>query len=419
MFAMRRTPAATLTAAVTVMQSPTSAPTTGAGGSDRTSAQATPTPTAGPDVPTLQERIGGPVAVPNRHAGPRWVALQVGHWHNELLPDELRHLADNTGAYAAGVSEVEINEAVARLTARYLYERGYSVEILGAAVPISYTTDLFVALHTDGNVRPSWRGFKATAPWNSGPESDRFVEILYEEYGRASGLPTDALTTESMADYYAFNSIRYRHAIAPGVPAAILEMGFITNPEDREVLTGHQDWLALGIANAVDRFFRSGAVGDTPTPYPTFTPTVTPTPTPTSTPTATATSTATSTPTATPIPTELAVQATQTAEAITPTLTTPTLPPPAPTPTHTAVPTPTPLRPVITADGRWLPPLSPNGRSLPPPGSDAPPVLLTVAVQDLPPAANGRELQQVWQQFYVPRLGRSVWKKGPLRQVRN
>jgi hypothetical protein len=375
--------------------------------------------TAEPGVQALQARPGGPVAVPNSHPGPRWVTLQVGHWHNELLPDELRHLVDNTGAYAAGVSEVEINEAVAKLTARLLHERGYSVEILGATVPISYTTDLFIALHADGNVRPSWRGFKAVAPWNSTPESDKFVEILYEEYGKATGLPTDALTTESMADYYAFNSDRYRHAIAPGVPAAILEMGFVTNPEDRKVLTTRQDQVAWGIANAADRFFRSGVVGDTPTPYPTFTPTTTPTTTPTSTPTTTATSTATSTSTVTPVPTELASQATETAAVSTPTSLAPTPPQPSPTPTRTPVPTPTPLQPIITADGRWLPPLSPNGRSLPPPGSSAPPVLLSEAIDRLTVVADGRERAQVWQQFYVPELGRSVWRKGPLRQVRD
>jgi hypothetical protein len=33
-------------------------------------------------------------------------------------------------------------------------------------------------------------------------------------------------------------------------------------------------------------------------------------------------------------------------------------------------------------------------------------------------AADGRERQQVWQQFYVPEKGHSVWRPGPLRYVR-
>src|SRR3712207_6951799 len=52
------------------------------------------------------------------------------------------------------------------------------------SVPLSYTTDLFLALHADGNPSTSWRGFKAVAPWGSVPASDQFVGYLYEEYGK-------------------------------------------------------------------------------------------------------------------------------------------------------------------------------------------------------------------------------------------
>src|SRR4051812_18846912 len=216
------------------------------------------------------ERTGGPVTVPNAHEGRRWVTLQAGHWHSENLPDEMEHLIDHTGASAGGVQEVDINVAVARLAAERLAEMGYNVEILAAPVPMSYTTDLFLALHADGSPYSSIRGFKAVAPWMSVPASDVFVGLLYEEYGRATGLPTDAMTSDNMSNYYAFNPVRYMHAVAPGVPVALLEMGFVTNPIDRRVMVTEQDKLAWGIANAVDRYFHSGAAGPTPSPYPSF-----------------------------------------------------------------------------------------------------------------------------------------------------
>lgn len=383
------------------------------------------TPTEVPPPPTITqvpmpqaspERVGGPVAVPLEHDGPRWVSLQVGHWRNESLPDELKHLEGHTGASAGGVNEVDVNLAVARLTASLLQQRGYQVEILDATVPVSYTTDLFLAIHADGSPRPNWRGFKAVAPWESVPSSDQFVGLLYEEYGKATGLPVDVVTTDSMADYYAFSPVRYRHALSPGVPAALLEMGFVTNPEDRKVLSTQQDAIAWGIANGIDKWFRSGAAGPVPTHYPTFTPTVTPTSTPTSTATETPTSTAIPTETATFVPTELAEPATQTAAVITPAppTTTPTPPRPSATPSSTA----TPLRPIITEDGRWLPPLALNGRNFPMPGSNAQPVYINEENQYVPLGPDGREVVQVWQQFYVPELGRSIWKKGPLRHVR-
>jgi hypothetical protein len=342
------------------------------------------------------------------------VTLQAGHWHIEALPVELQHLAGHTGTYAAGVSEVDLNIAVAKKSAQLLADRGFNVEILDATVPVSYTTDLFVAIHADGNAWSGMRGFKAVAPWVSVPASDQFVSILYEEYGKATGLPSDPVTSVAMADYYAFNPVTYNHAIDPRVPAALIEMGFVTNPLDRQVMTQQQDRLAWGIANAVDRFFRSGAVGDTPTPYPSFTPTLAPprTPTSTSTPTPTATPSPTVTQTPTAVPTELAPLSVPPAG---PSATSTRRPPLA---TATPRPTPTPLEGITTADGRWLPPLAPNGRSLPQPGSDAPPVMLSEAVDEPVMTADGRERQQIWQQFYVPELGRSVWKKGPLLYVR-
>ncbi|MDQ3928775.1 MAG: N-acetylmuramoyl-L-alanine amidase [Chloroflexota bacterium] len=383
------------------------------------------TPTEVPPPPTVTqvplpeaspERVGGPVPVPLQHDGPRWVSLQVGHWRNENLPEELKHLDGHTGAFAGGVAEVDVNLAVARLAAGLLQERGYRVEILDATVPVSYTTDQFLAIHADGNPRPGWRGFKAVAPWDSVPASDQFVGFLYEEYGKATGLPVDVVTTDSMADYYAFSPVRYRHAISPGVPAALIEMGFVTNPEDRKVLSTQQDSLAWGIANAVDRWFHSGAAGPIPTQYPTFTPTKTATGTPTS--TATETPSATITPSETPtfVPTELAEQATQTAVLTTPQPLTAT--PTQPKPTVTPSPTATPLRPIITEDGRWLPPLARNGRNFPAPGSNAQPVYLNEETQYVPLGPEGREVVQVWEQFYVPELGRSIWKKGPVRYLR-
>ncbi|HET9494330.1 MAG TPA: N-acetylmuramoyl-L-alanine amidase, partial [Chloroflexia bacterium] len=371
------------------------------------------------ETPVVQaDRIGGPVIEPNNHPGPRWVTLQAGHWRAESLPDELEHLGNRTGTAAGGVTEWEINIAVCKLAAQYLFERGYSVDILDATVPMSYTTDLFVAVHADGNESPRWRGFKAVAPWVSVPASDKFVEIFYEEYGKATGLPTDVVTSVAMADYYAFNQHTYRHAIdARRVPAAIIEMGFVTNPLDRQVLVEQQDRVAWGIANAVDRFFRSGAVGNTPTPYPSFTPSSTPTGIPTSTATVTPTPTTTATETPTPMPNEWAPWATETALAASPTPTTTTAPSTA-TPTATPSPSATPLLPVVTDDGRWLPPLAMNGRVYPAPGSKAAPVFLNEATDDIYFTPDGREVQQVWQQYYVPELGRPVWRKGPLLNVR-
>ena len=57
-----------------------------------------------------------------------------------------------------------------------------------------------------------------------------------------------------MRYYYAFNSRRYCHAVAPGVPQAIVEMGYLTSPIDRQWLIGDPDRLARGLADGVQAF---------------------------------------------------------------------------------------------------------------------------------------------------------------------
>jgi N-acetylmuramoyl-L-alanine amidase len=46
--------------------------------------------------------------------------------------------------------------------------------------------------------------------------------------------------------------------LAPDVPAVLLEMGFITNPEDERVLTSERSRRALmrAVAEGIDRYFR-------------------------------------------------------------------------------------------------------------------------------------------------------------------
>jgi hypothetical protein len=57
-----------------------------------------------------------------------------------------------------------------------------------------------------------------------------------------------------MTAYYAFNSRRYCHAIAPGVPSAIIEAGYLTSPVDQQILIGDPDAAAQGIARGVLHF---------------------------------------------------------------------------------------------------------------------------------------------------------------------
>jgi len=187
--------------------------------------------------------------------GPKRVGLQAGHWQVEDAPGEIRGLS--AGTFGGGKAEWEVNLDVAERTATMLRASGVDVDVLPVRLPERYRAHAFVALHADGDVSGALNGFKvARAVFSAIPETDeRLVGTLNDAYQAVTGMPRDDWhISRRMTGYYAFNSRRYCHAIAPGVPAAIVEMGFLTNPGDRLRLLGDPDLLARGIADGILRF---------------------------------------------------------------------------------------------------------------------------------------------------------------------
>ena len=188
-----------------------------------------------------------------RGAGAPWrVGIQIGHLQAAELPAELSRLRNSTGAYAAGVAELEINIAVAQAAAALLEAEGVEVELLPATIPPGFDADAFIAIHTDGNHSTAARGYKVSPPWRASPASRLLVAALHEHYGQATGLPVDLNgVSHNMRGYYAFNSYRYRHAIANTTPAAIMELGYVSNAEDRVYLRENSAAAAEGLVEGV------------------------------------------------------------------------------------------------------------------------------------------------------------------------
>lgn len=187
------------------------------------------------------------------------VGLQVGHWESAELPDELAVLRGQQGAESAGLREVDVNYAVARQAAALLRARGVTVDLLPATVPPGYRADAFVAVHCDVNGDPAMRGYKlARFSGSAIPQRDDILlETIGTRYAAATGQPRDLHVTAAMTGYYAFNSRDFVHAIDPQTPAVIIELGFLTNPEDRELLKDRQDLLAAALADGILRYLMS------------------------------------------------------------------------------------------------------------------------------------------------------------------
>ncbi len=213
------------------------------------------------------------------------VGLQVGHWQAAEVPDELRRLRGQTGAYAAGVSEVEVNLLVAEQVRAQLAPLGIIVDLLPATISPGYLADAFVSLHADGAASSRVAGFKAArAEWRDrawllrwrrenpntsfsrdlwrdlwrrapvierNPLDEALLQHTRGSYGAITGLSQSPHVSRNMTGYYAFNSQRYHHAISQDTPAVILEMGYLTNPFERRFLTQRPEVPARGVALAL------------------------------------------------------------------------------------------------------------------------------------------------------------------------
>lgn len=192
------------------------------------------------------------------------VGLQVGHWQAQLLPDEMADLRDNLGADRDGYKEVDANYSITQAAAANLRAEGVHVDVLPATVPPGYRADAFVAVHADQDMGEHARGYKVAPSAVSQAKSDS--RLLASEIGTGyitqTGLPPDIrpeAITADMRYYFAFNWRYYKYAIAPTTPAAIVELGFITDEADRDVLFGHPDVAGQALASGIMRFLENQA----------------------------------------------------------------------------------------------------------------------------------------------------------------
>lgn len=187
------------------------------------------------------------------------VGIQAGHSLSYDVPDELRALRFNTGALQSNWNEFIVNQQVSDKVAAILRSEGIQVDVLPTTIPPGYEADAFISVHGDGSADRALSGFKvAHAEWSKLPElDDLLVWRLVDEYAAATGLREHRQTiTDNMLEYYAFNWRRFRHTVSRTTPAAIVELGFLTNDSDRRLLLEEQDRVASGLARGILRFLR-------------------------------------------------------------------------------------------------------------------------------------------------------------------
>ena len=190
---------------------------------------------------------------------PRRVGIQIGHWLTTDVPKEYgTRILTQTGTSWAGYTEVDVTTEIADRMATLLTAQGIKVDILPTTVPEGYLADVFIALHCDGDGVGELSGFKMAHGSRRGPYEDKLLTTIKDTYAKATDMGYDSEhVTRAMLNYYPFNWSRYQHATSPFTPAVIIELGFLSNDDDRYLLVKKPDVIATALVSAILAFLDS------------------------------------------------------------------------------------------------------------------------------------------------------------------
>lgn len=204
------------------------------------------------------------------------VAIDAGHQgrgNNDQEPigpgasETKAKVTSGTYGNYSGLAEHELNLIVARKLCDILEERGYQVVMIRdthdidisnrerADVANNSGADIFVRIHADSSENTSASGASTLYPGRSNP----YVSYLSEESERLSVSIVNHICEET--------GFHNRGAIVRDdmsginwcqIPVSIVEMGFMSNPEEDKKLgtEEYQNKIAKGIADGIDEYFK-------------------------------------------------------------------------------------------------------------------------------------------------------------------
>jgi N-acetylmuramoyl-L-alanine amidase len=180
--------------------------------------------------------------------------IYIDQGHNPVNP--------NAGSEGNGFREQDLVYAIGQLTAQALRRNGFDVRLsrptpqtqLGTSNTTSlaarvndanaWGADYFLSLHTNASVIESATGSEAFV-FRRDSDAEILAENILEQLNFATGLPNRGVIARP--GLYVLKRTR--------MPSILLELGFITNPVDAELMAFSPQLFAAGITNGVLAYF--------------------------------------------------------------------------------------------------------------------------------------------------------------------
>lgn len=219
----------------------------------------------------ISEEVPPETPIPNGHK----IAIDPGHQasgNSEQEPigpgaSEMKaKVASGTSGAATGVNEYELTLAVSLKLCQELEQRGYEVVMVRTANEVDISNaeraqmanasgaEAFVRIHANGSEDPSVQGALTMCMTPENPYNGN----LYGQSRRLSDGVLDGLCGATGAFR---NSVIETDTMSGinwcSIPVTIVEMGFMTNPEEdiRMQDENYQQQMAKGIADGIDQYF--------------------------------------------------------------------------------------------------------------------------------------------------------------------